>query len=373
MDVNRYRDDMIAANGLYAVDGKFTFYYDETNNIRRFYLTDDGTNVTEHKNFVLGGIVLAEGRQLEDIGPLRDALQIQKSAAEIKFAHVAKGNFEAALSSRKLSTFLSWLLHQGIGIHYSNLNVLYWAVVDIVDSIVANPRFRPYLFLHRELKNELHRIASLDLGRFLRLLKRYGYPNVKSEKAAEFIGEIEFFLAEYIDEDAHLPASMLQKLIEKASSLQELAFLMGKEDVLIESFRDFYIRPVALFKNSTHIFDHEAEIQKALAGLELVDAGRAVDYSFSNSSSEPGIQLSDVLVGLLGKYFTFIEENSMASLLEKKRLLNPIQSQNLGLLKQLIDISHDASNAFFHKTTAMDSEWKNDTFLHDLDPPPHLC
>ena len=47
-DVNDMRQIMIDTFQLRWADGKFTFYYDETNNIRKFYLTDHGTNVAEH-------------------------------------------------------------------------------------------------------------------------------------------------------------------------------------------------------------------------------------------------------------------------------------------------------------------------------------
>lgn len=58
---------MIQAHGIRRADDKFALYYDETNNIRKFLLTDDGTNVAEHKNFVLGGIALQEGQTLPEI------------------------------------------------------------------------------------------------------------------------------------------------------------------------------------------------------------------------------------------------------------------------------------------------------------------
>ena len=65
---------VIEAHGIRRADDKFAFYYDETNNIRKFLLTDDGTNASEHKNFVLGGIALQEGKILPEIASLRGAL-----------------------------------------------------------------------------------------------------------------------------------------------------------------------------------------------------------------------------------------------------------------------------------------------------------
>ena len=47
-------------------------------------------------------------------------------------------------------------------------------------------------------------------------------------------------------------------------------------------------------------------------------------------------------------------------------------TETFDLLRGLIDYSDDVSNAFVHRITAMDSEWKNDTFMHALPPMPHL-
>jgi len=38
-------------------DSIFTFYYDETNNIKKFYVRENDFNYTFTANFVLGGLV----------------------------------------------------------------------------------------------------------------------------------------------------------------------------------------------------------------------------------------------------------------------------------------------------------------------------
>lgn len=41
---------------LYDVPKGTTFYYDETNNIRKFWLTPDDFNAGHNKDFILGGV-----------------------------------------------------------------------------------------------------------------------------------------------------------------------------------------------------------------------------------------------------------------------------------------------------------------------------
>lgn len=373
IDVNNMRDMMIGAFQLRRADDKFTFYYDETNNIRKFYLTDQGTNVAEHKNFVLGGIVLPEGQKLPDIGPLRAKLRMQSNASEIKFAHVAKGNFEKVLASPKLAIVLSWIVEHGILIHYSSVNIIYWSIVDIIDAILAEDEFDSYRSHHQTMKNELYRLANLDKPAFLALMKRHHYPDIQCGKTADFIADVNAFLNAHSPDDDNLPSLMLKELIEKSASLPELAFLVdNKVSVLIENFQAFYTRPIMLFKNAIHIFDREIQIEKSLSVAKFKDGARHVNFSFSDSKSEPGIQIADVVTGLLGKYQSFVEEHSLSELMRRKNLWNEDQIVSFNFLRQLIDLSDEVSNAFIYRSTAMDSEWKNDTFMHDLRPMTHL-
>lgn len=373
IDVNNMREIMIEGFQLRRADDKFTFYYDETNNIRKFYLTEHGTNVAEHKNFVLGGIVLTEGQILPDIAPLRAQLRMQKNAPEIKFAHVAKGDFEQVLTSIKLKIVLSWIVENGILIHYSSVNIIYWAIVDIIDSILSEPEFESYLPHHQSMKNELYRLTNYDKQAFLALMKRHRYPDIHRDKTADFIADVAVFLDAYSPDDDNIPALMLKALIEKSASLPELASLVdNEENILIESFQGFYTRPIMLFKNAIHVFDQEIQIEKSLSSTKFFDGARQVNFSFSDSKNEPGIQIADVVTGFLGKYQNFVEENTLPELVKRKSSWSETQIINFNLLRQLIDLSDDVSNAFIHRTTAMDSAWKNDTFMHNLPPMHHL-
>lgn len=62
----------------------------------------------------------------------------------------------------------------------------------------------------------------------------------------------------------------------------------------------------------------------------------------------------------------------MPELLKRKKAWNAAQTETFDLLMGLIDYSDDVSNAFIHRITAMDREWKNNTFMHGLPAMPHL-
>lgn len=367
------RTMMIAVHGIRRADDKFAFFYDETNNIRKFALTDAGTNVDEHKNFVLGGIVLLEGQALPDIATLREALGIQDNALEIKFKHVANGDFEAALASRKMARFLTWLTDNRLAIHYSSINIVYWSIVDIVDSIIASKRFEAFSHAQREMKNELYRIACLDKSEFLGLMRRHGYPSIQNRKAGAFIAEVDAFLGNHSPKAGNLAVKMLKELVHKAKALTELPFLEeDTPDVLIGSFSSFFTLPILLFENAAHVFDREIQVEKSLNADGFKQRAQGIDYRFSDSKADPGIQLADVTVGLIGKYQDFIEEHRLPELLTRRNAWSAAQTETFELLRGLIDYSDDVSNAFIHRITAMDSEWKNNTFMHGLPAMPHL-
>jgi len=364
---------MIQAHGIRRADDKFAFYYDETNNIRKFLLTDDGTNVADHKNFVLGGIALQEGQALPEIASLRTALGMQNNAPEIKFKHVASGDFEAVLASRKMARFLAWLTERQLAIHYSSINIVYWSIVDIVDSILASKRFDAFSHGRREMKNELYRIACMNKPAFLALMKHHSYPNIQRGKVADFIADVGAFLDLHNPQAPNLPTHMLKELLRKAKVLTELPFLVDDDaDVLIDSFSSFFTMPILLFKNATHVFDREIQVEKSLNAEGFKQRARGIGYRFSDSKADPGIQLADVTVGLIGKYQDFVEEHRLPELLARKNTWSAAQAETFALLRGLIDYSDEVSNAFVHRITAMDSEWKNNSFMHGMPPVPHL-
>ena len=59
---------------------------------------------------------------------------------------------------------------------------------------------------------------------------------------------------------------------------------------------------ICLLKNSFHIFDVEKVVQDYIGQQTFVDDDRTLDiYRFATSHDEPGIQISDVIAGLLGE------------------------------------------------------------------------
>lgn len=239
-DVNEMRRSFIEHENLERVDDKFTFYYDESNNIRKLYLTSKGLNVEKTCNFVLAGIVHKGECHSADFESLKESLCLQKSAKEIKLKHIAKGSFERILASEKLNILLKWLLDNDFYIHYFSLNILYWSIVDIVDSIIENLNFvERHFFIqsHMSVKSDLYKVIVNNEALFLENLREFEYPNIKSDKVKEFTDFLVSFVkgnSEILSEDRQY---LLTKFMEGAEDSTELFFIMNEKDhVLISDF-----------------------------------------------------------------------------------------------------------------------------------------
>ncbi|MDO8895475.1 DUF3800 domain-containing protein [Nitrosomonas sp.] len=357
--------NIFAGQPLYGLDEEYTFFYDETNNIRKFWIRDDGFN-EQPKIFVLGGIVHKKSEPLNGLDELVKSLYIQKSAKEIKFNQLATGSYLGVLNSKKIRTLLEWLIVNGVFIHYSNFNILYWSLVDIVDSLWDEPELRQYMQYVMHIKGELFNLANAELDRLVPILKKYRFPNVQRNASSAFMTEFSGLL----ESVSKKPQSDISKLViymlRKAANLPELPFIVDNEDdVLIDRFDFLFQRPLYIYPTSCHTFDNETEVQEALGKTQVEYKGKFVKYSFVDSRDCIKIQLSDCICGLLGSHFNFLEEYSFKELIEIKRNLNSDQRQTLSLLRKLIDISDAQSNGFMHRISPIDSDYKNDYFLHD--------
>ncbi|NEP70424.1 MAG: hypothetical protein F6K25_02365 [Okeania sp. SIO2G4] len=346
-------------------DSSFTFYYDETNNIRKFYVREFDFNESFNSNFVLGGLVY-EGSQ-PDIKPLFDRLNLQNNIKDVKFKHISQGKkeFLDCLKSEKLNVFLKYLLSDNdLYIHYSSLNILYWSIVDIVDSAIAvssevTKQFG--LYYHNFLKNDLYKLAKLEIESFQELFYNFDYPNIKKESVSEFIEELTSIFDEYIDTpEFHLGLESLRQILKEANKKDSLPFIMDEEDrVLINNFLEFYLRPIYLFNNSNHIFDNEATISEMLVNYKIIDEGKEIkNYAFVDSQGDLFVQASDVFVGLMGKFTNYINTNSRDKIISDFDSLSEKQSNNIDSLINLLDKSHNKNIGFLHWIDSYEEQTK---------------
>ncbi|MBW4578688.1 MAG: hypothetical protein KME42_03825 [Tildeniella nuda ZEHNDER 1965/U140] len=333
------------------LDSAFKFYYDETNNFRKFYVKKSDFNYSFQSNFVLGGVVYDESEP--DIQRLFSQLNLQNSINEVKLKHLAKGDFLSCLKSHKLNSFLRYLLDNNIYIHYSSINLLYYSIVDIVDSACENSEIA--IQLGREfslfLKNNLYKLAKLEIESVVNLFYRFEYPNLKRESIIPFIDELIDLFEDYEDEaEFHIGLTSLKHILKESRRKVSLPLIMNEENfILLKNFSDFYLRPIYLFKNSNHIFDKENSIEDLLSKFVLKDGDKVLEsYSFEDSKYNLHIQVSDVFIGLVGKLSTFINTHSRVDIENSIQHLSIFQLESLDIYLELIIKSHNKNFAFLH-------------------------
>jgi len=369
LNIDELRDPEIELHGLDKADWAYTFYHDETNNIRKLHIGADGLNVADLKVFVLGGIVHEGPPRPIDIGPLRNAMRIQMTAKEIKLEHVAKGHFLEVLQSNKLTTFLRWLSQSGLMIHYHDLDPLYWSIVDIIDSIIPQLRNPVLIQYHALLKADLAAVLKDDLPATIALFHRYGYPGLSPKDRKPFL---ETLIERVENHRAGLPSTntmMLKGVLQAGLKLDSLDFIEGfPANLLIEDFSAFYLNRLAVFKHSTHVLDMEDTIREQMLRTPLTSGGAPVThYRFADSKAEPGIQISDVTVGLLGKMHSFLREATRDEVIDARTALKGAALENAELLCDLISASHEANIAFLNHVASGHDIDKLDLFLRFKD------
>lgn len=371
MQVDRLREGLLPLRNW---NMPVRLYHDETNNIRRLTLSELGLNAPDNKTFVIGGVALLPGTEIVEWQQLRQLLRMQPSATEIKFEHLAKGNYEEVLGSRKLASFLQWLMDQNMMVHYSALDPLYWSILDIIESLQADDRFE-INECHMELKTELHHAVVQNLSGFLALLHGFGYPNVLREQVRSFMEAVLEFVNEHVPQDRSAATWVLRQTLLRAARLTtlELVFLHDNEPgELISDFSIQFLHRIYVFKNASHVFDEETYVEKVLSQLELREGERRLDYRFADSKAEPGIQLSDVVAGLVGRHFSYLKDHSLKELMQRRAGFTELQLANLARLRRLIGRSDAFSDGFFHVLMPLDTCFKNNAFLHEIEVPPFM-
>ena len=346
------------------MDNKYTFFYDETNNIRKLFLKENGKVNIQLKelnqNFLLGGVCYEGTTTLTsiDFQKLKQDLYLDKKIIEenleIKFKHIAKGNFLQCLKSQKLKTFLKWISFNNLYIHYSSLDIYYWSIVDILESSVT---YYPY-FQYEDLnyfKTLLYEISKINIEQFLKILIKYNYPNIDRRKNKKFLNEIIKYIDQYkeliIKEEITNEIEIMTLIdIFRYAKNKELVFIEDNKPLeLIKEFGDFYQRPLGLFINSKHIFDIEEEVINHFNKFEFCNGDIPLkNYIFKDSKDDFFIQVSDITTGFLGKYMTFINELKFSEINKIKDNLNSLQTDNIKLLFQLLIKSELKSKAFVH-------------------------
>ena len=312
IDINMLRE-ISNPQGIPYCDGKMTFFYDETGNCGKFSLRDNGVNDSTALNndFILGGVAYIGDTCPANPTELIAALNLQSD--ELKFKNIYKsGDFMAFMRSHRASVYIDWLYNSGLYIHYATINNLYYALVDMVDSLWdSQPQFAFSFEWIMKLKSALYNFSKEYLAETLDLLYRYHYPNIDKEKTEDFSRDFCNLIQTYNDDTTEegFFVECFRQMLKYAGKQGELIFLHdNKSNVLVEEYYSLYQGRCYTFKYSLHHFDFERVILAKMEESPLTENEQPfINYDFLDSKQNEMIQVCDVLVGLLAKLFQFLD------------------------------------------------------------------
>lgn len=348
-------------NILCFLDGVFnhyTMYYDESNNCLKFKFKDAGgdLNVDYTEDYVLAGIAFEGTESPIDIDVVFSKLQLQKSIADVKLKHligkvpVEAHKFLHALDSEKVESVLTDMLSvDNLYIHWSAINLLYYSLVDIVDSVLSVPVY------HNEIKNVLFKYAKRDEEYILPLLAQYKYPNIDTGKIKEYcfamVGWIESIVTDDVEDEFFL--EFLRQELKASGKREDLPFLIDNEGhVLIDGFAADYMSRLGIFQGSTHIFDEISEVQEVLESTPVNGnfLFNRAEFRFEKSHDSKWLQLCDIVAGIMASFFTFANRVTVDEFVPIIGTLSEQQKRNLALLQRLMKKSTDKNMFFAQKS-----------------------
>lgn len=317
---------------------KYVFYYDESNNCRKFWVDNSKQqfNTDYEADFVLAGLVRKEEDKIDvSLETFRKPLKLQPNVKEIKFNKLySKGDFLQCVKEKRLFETLSWIDKSPCYIHYANVNNLFYTLVEIFDSIVNLDEISEFGYDYFKMKSVFYYMFKGKADALQILMFKYKYPNIKSEDVESFCNELLFLLGsrKEMKEEEKFLAGMLAR----ASKSDELIFLHNNEDyVMQENYAEFYVNPIRKYQKSFHIFDEETEVQDIVNEQIALGENMADNFKFIKSETDILVQLSDVVAGILGKLFKYINSTSVNQRKKDVEGLSKRQVDNILLIDKL--------------------------------------
>lgn len=341
---------------MWGIDNqtKYVFYYDESNNCRKFWVNcKQQFNTDYREDFVLAGLVKKEEDMVDvSLETFRKPLRLQGNVEEIKFKNLyAKGDFLQCVKEKRLFETLSWIDKSPFYIHYTNVNNLFYTLVEIFDSIVKPDEISEFGYDYFKMKSVFYYMFKKKADELQILMFKYKYPNIQREDIEVFCNELLFLLGSRreMKEEEKFLAGMLAR----ASKSDELVFLHDNDDYIMqENYADFYADPIRKYQKSTHIFDEELEVQDIVKKTIALGENMADNFKFVKSETEIFVQLSDVVAGILGKLFKYINSTSVNQRRKDVEGLSKLQVDNILLIDKL----------------RMDADRENPGFLCSIGP-----
>lgn len=363
IDVTKLKEMIEGVEGA-RNSSKYIFYYDETNNYQRVRISENGltNNDAFTKNYILGGFCcLKDNKEMIDISinELFNKKLIKYLRGEIKGYNLFKDckSFIECLNKMQVTEILNWVYNNGF-IHYTTMNCFYYSITDIVDSFFTE---EPEILIPKVyidiIKSQLyHLINGFFKEEFIELANQINYPNVE-EKNIKILCDWLISIIDRVNGRENFEFELFRQIIKSKRNSEELIFLKNNNDkIIFENFYSLRQQKCIIFDDSYHIFDKELRDEKFMSLNPMTKDGKTifVNYTFEDSKKYRLIQISDVVVSLIGKFFDYIDNNSIEVIKKEIKTINKTQKYNLKQLINLINKSYNEEKFLIEALNSMD-------------------
>ena len=346
---------------------KMFFYYDESNNCRKFWLDSnkDDFNNDPNADFVLAGVACDNEVQIP-FDELQLRFKLQKNVTELKAKSLFKGkDFLACVGTKTVSSLITLINEYDLFIHYVHVNNFFYTIVEILDSITDPEEIMEYGFDYYQLKTTLFNMLHSKIKNVSEIMIRYAYPNISKENIKGFCTDLCNLLGPKYEMKPD--EKYVYGALQRAAQGDKLLFIQDNpEYILQEDFSIFYVNRIMVFPLSHHCFDEELSIQSSIDNTVKSFSGNDVknNYCFVKSESNTMVQVSDLVAGLFGRMFSFFnqhDEDEFATIVSE---LTNDQLTNLCELQNLRVKSDNRNKGLLHSVTAIGILVKIDVFFN---------
>ena len=349
-----------------------TFYFDESNNIKKGIIGKDKDNNEDLENlyFVLGGIAVDKNIDFDDLLRYVGARQVPTDA-KFSFFAFKKNKFEEAISQSRLRKFFEYLLNHKILIHFDVLHYMHFALTDILDSLIEENDANQFAAMayYKQLQSDMTEVLYQNYDALHEVLVEFEFPNVPKEKANDFINEIlDLYTCNYEtydpDDIDNFTKELLRQIIKAKRNKNNLVFLEDNNSFVISEgvFHNYLSR--ALEVNDFKYFDNELSITNHFEGLDA-EYEKKLNVKFVDSANSREIQICDVVCGFVARLYNFLSHHEEHEIYTFIKNLNKEDEayKTLKAFADLMTLSDNISHMMFKKTNPLFIEGRFTLFI----------
>lgn len=280
------------------------------------------------------------------------------SNGELKATNLFKEckTFLECLNKTQVKIILEWVNENGF-IHYSCMNCFFYSIIDLVDSFFTE---EPEILMPKEaidiIKNEMFLLLFNYKDEFIKLAYLINYPNIAPENIKKLCDWL-INLIDLVNTDDSFNLELARQIIKSKRNKDILLFLQDNDEKTIaDNFYALRQQKCIIYDTSYHIFDEESTDEELMEQnpMTLDNKTTFKNYEFKNSKDDRLIQISDIIVSLIGKYLDYIDNTKISDIKNDIQNLSLQQQNNLKLLIELINKSYKHDSFLIGTINAMD-------------------